>query len=145
MHWKAAVLGWQLPGSAELLQATRRMSRLLCSSNRLSSAGALVDLCSLEVAQHALLAQQRGLQACSTGALDRMHDREARPAGAVNSTAVIANETMILLTDFAYSTDEIASRGTILADAPPWVFGLHFSKYFARNKATIQLNERRRL
>ena len=74
-----------------------------------------------------------------------MHDREARPTGAVNSTAVIANETMILLTDFAYSTDEIASRGTILADALPWVFGLHFSKYFARNRATIQLNERRLL
>jgi hypothetical protein len=66
-----------------------------------------------------------------------MHDRAVTPIGAIKSTAVIASETMILFTEFAYSTDEIASRGTILADASPLVFGLHFSKYFARKKATI--------
>jgi hypothetical protein len=63
-----------------------------------------------------------------------MHDRAVRPMGAVNSTAVIATETMILLTDFPYSTDEIASRETILPDASPPVFHLHFAKHFARNK-----------
>jgi hypothetical protein len=63
-----------------------------------------------------------------------MHDRAVRPIGAVNSTAVIASETMILLTEFAYSTDEIASRATILADASLSVFHLHFAKHFARNK-----------
>jgi hypothetical protein len=63
-----------------------------------------------------------------------MHDREARPTGAVNSTAVIANETMILLTDFAYSTDEIASRETISCGRIAVGFCLYFSKHFARKK-----------
>ena len=44
-----------------------------------------------------MLAHEPGLHVCSAGALDRMHDREAKPTGAVNSTAVIASETMILL------------------------------------------------
>ena len=70
-----------------------------------------------------------------------MHDREVRPTGAVNSTAVMASETMILLTEFAYSTDEIASLGTILADALPSFFGLHLSKYFARKR--LQFNSRK--
>jgi hypothetical protein len=56
-----------------------------------------VDLCSLEVAQQVLLAQEPGLHACCSGALEKMHDRAATPIGAANSTAVIASETMILL------------------------------------------------
>lgn len=61
-----------------------------------------VDLFALEVAQQVLLAQQAGLHAFCTGALERMHDREARLNGAVNITAVIASETMILLNITAY-------------------------------------------
>jgi hypothetical protein len=43
------------------------------------------------------LAQQAGLHACCTGALERMHDREAKLTGAVTSAAAIATEVMILL------------------------------------------------
>jgi len=56
-----------------------------------------VDLCSLEVAQHVLLAQQPGLHACCAGALERMHDRAVTVIGAVTSAAAIATEVMILL------------------------------------------------
>ena len=56
-----------------------------------------VDLCSADVAQQVLFAQQLGWQAFSLGALERMHDREARPTGAVKSAEAIANEMMILL------------------------------------------------
>jgi hypothetical protein len=62
-------------------------------------------LCSAEVAQQVLLAQQLGWQAFSLGALDRMHDREARPTGAVKSAAAMAIVSMILLNiDLRYST-----------------------------------------
>jgi hypothetical protein len=44
-----------------------------------------------------LLAQLPGLHACCAGALDRMHDREAKLTGAVISAAAIATEVMILL------------------------------------------------
>jgi hypothetical protein len=54
-------------------------------------------LFSLEVAQQVLLAQQRGLQAPPTGALERMQDRVARPTGAVKSAAAVAIEIMTLL------------------------------------------------
>jgi len=50
-----------------------------------------------DVAQQVLLAQQLGWQAFSLGALERMHDRAARPTGAVKSAAAIAIEIMILL------------------------------------------------
>jgi len=59
-----------------------------------------VDLCSLEVAQHVLLTQHRGLQACCSGALERMHEREAKLMGGVNSAAPIPSETMILLNTY---------------------------------------------
>ena len=48
-----------------------------------------------DVAQHVLLAQQ--LDGEAVGALERMHDRVARPTGAVKTAAAIAIETMILL------------------------------------------------
>jgi hypothetical protein len=66
-----------------------------------------------------------------------MHDREARPTGAVNSTAVIANETMILLTDFAYSTDEIASRETISCGRIAVGFSFAFRKAFCEEQDMI--------
>ena len=56
-----------------------------------------VDLCSPEVAQQVLLAQEPGLHACCSGALDRMHDLAARLTGVVKSAAAIAVEVMILL------------------------------------------------
>jgi hypothetical protein len=49
-----------------------------------------------DVAQQVLFAQQLGWQAFSLAALERMHDREARPTGAVKSAEAIANEMMIL-------------------------------------------------
>jgi hypothetical protein len=58
-----------------------------------------------------LLAQQWGLQAFCTGALERMHERAAKLTGAVNNTAVIASETMILLnTSFRISTNQTSRR-----------------------------------
>ncbi|PYJ28596.1 MAG: hypothetical protein DME89_06005 [Verrucomicrobia bacterium] len=54
-------------------------------------------MCSLEVAQHVLLAQQAGLHACCAGALERMHDRAVRLTGAVTSAVAIAIESTILL------------------------------------------------
>jgi hypothetical protein len=54
-------------------------------------------LFSLEAAQQLLLAQQLELQACLSGAPERMHDRAAKPTGAVKSAAAIAMEIMILL------------------------------------------------
>jgi hypothetical protein len=53
-----------------------------------------------EVAQQVLLAQQAGLHAFCTGALERMHERAAKLTGAVNSTALIASEIMILLNTY---------------------------------------------
>jgi len=50
-----------------------------------------------DVAQQVLFAQQLGWQAFSLGALERMHDREPRPTGAVKSAEAIAIEIMILL------------------------------------------------
>jgi hypothetical protein len=50
-----------------------------------------------DVVQHVLLAQQLDLQAAPTGVLERMHDRAARPTGAVKSAAAVASEIMILL------------------------------------------------
>jgi len=68
------------------------------------------DLCSSEVAQQVLFAQQPGLQLCRVGALERMHEREARLAGAVESAAAIASEIRTLLIEFGYSTDGSVSR-----------------------------------
>jgi hypothetical protein len=50
-----------------------------------------------DVAQQVLLAQQLGLHAFSLATFERMHDREARPTGAVKSAAAVAIEIMILL------------------------------------------------
>jgi hypothetical protein len=52
----------------------------------------------LEVAQQILLAHEPGLHACSDGALERMHDRDAKPTGAANNTAVSVTEIAILIT-----------------------------------------------
>ena len=57
-----------------------------------------VDVCLLEVAQQILLAHEPGLHACSDGALERMHDRDAKPTGAANNTAVSVTEIAILIT-----------------------------------------------
>jgi hypothetical protein len=66
-----------------------------------------------------------------------MHDRAVRPIGAVNSTAVIASEIMILLTDFAYSTDEIASRETISCGRIAVGFSFAFRKTFCEEQDMI--------
>jgi len=50
-----------------------------------------------DTAQQVLLAQQPDWQAFWLGALERMHDRAARPTGAVKSAAAIAIEIIILL------------------------------------------------
>jgi hypothetical protein len=50
-----------------------------------------------DVAQQILLAQHSDRHAFCSGALERRHDRAARPTGAVKSAAAIAIEMMILL------------------------------------------------
>ena len=63
-----------------------------------------------EVAQHVLFAQLPGLHARCAGALERMHDRAVRLTGAVISTAAIASEMIILLTQTGYTTSKTARR-----------------------------------
>jgi len=90
-----------------------------------------------------LFAHEAGLHACSAGALERMHDREAKPTGAANNTAVIASETMILLSieslisQVRPHVEESVQRlaAPIHADSLALArFHLHFSKHFARKK-----------
>jgi len=50
-----------------------------------------------DIAQQILLAQHPGSQAFCSGALERTHDRVARPTEAVKSAAAVAIEMMILL------------------------------------------------
>jgi hypothetical protein len=107
-----------------------------------------------DVAQQVLLAQQLGWQAFSLGALERMHDREARPTGAVKSTAAIAIEIMILLS-IDLRIAQVRPRveksvhdlvlllvlrffRAMAGDLTPCVrFHLHFVDHFARKKMTI--------
>jgi hypothetical protein len=56
-----------------------------------------LDLCSFEVAQQLLLAQLPGLQARSTGALDRMQDRTESGVAAKDSANAKASDRTILL------------------------------------------------
>jgi hypothetical protein len=68
-----------------------------------------------------------------------MHDREARPTGAVKSAAAVASEMMILLNidvriaQVRQHVEETVHR-TSGAD-----FRLHFSNHFARKKVIILL------
>ena len=86
-----------------------------------------------------------------------MHDRAARPTGAVKSTAAVASETMILLNiDLRIaqvrpgveesvhrdSRDAALRRPGSVARCPyhrATGFHLHFSKHFARKKMMILL------
>jgi hypothetical protein len=75
-----------------------------------------------------------------------MHDREAKFTGAVNSAAVIASETMILL-NIKSSISQVRPRvergvqpmaDPIQADSLALArFRLHFDEDFARKKARI--------
>jgi hypothetical protein len=72
-----------------------------------------------------------------------MHDRVAKPTGAVKSTAVIASETMILLniesliSQVRPHVEESVQRLAAPIYADPLArarFHLHFSTHFARKK-----------
>jgi len=68
-----------------------------------------------------------------------MHDRAARPTGAVKSTAAVASEMMILLNiDLLIAQVRPRVEATVHRTSGA-DFRLHFSNYFARKKVIILL------